>query len=154
MQKEKFNLILIGIFLFTVILSCKTNFKLKWTEVEAPVYFTAKFETSKGDFEIESRKEWSPIAVNRLYQLIENDYYKDIAIYRVLPNYIAQFGIHNDSTITSAWNNIKIADEPLLKANTKGTVCFARGGPESRGTDLFINLDNNSPFLDTISFMI
>ena len=153
MRKAKHNHILTGILLVVVIISCKTNFKLKWTEEEAPAYFKAKFETSKGDFEIESRKEWSPAAVNRLYQLIENQYYKDIAIFRVLPDYIAQFGIHNDSTITSAWNNIKLIDEPVLKTNTKGTICFARGGPESRGTGLFINLKNNSPLLDTISFM-
>ena len=149
----KLKLLISGIFLGLIITSCKTSFNLKWTKEEAPQYFTAKFETSEGDFEIESRKEWSPQAVNRLYQLIDKGYYQDIAIYRVIPNYIAQFGIHNDSTITSAWTNIRVADEPVLKENTKGTISFARGGPESRGTNLFINLDNNSPFLDTITFM-
>ena len=38
-------------------------------------------------------------------------------------------------------------------ANTIGTISFARAAPNSRGTALFINLENNSPFLDTISFM-
>ncbi|MBO0329832.1 peptidylprolyl isomerase [[Muricauda] lutisoli] len=152
MQKVKYRYILIGVVLLTI-LSCKSNFNLKWTNEEAPEYFTAKFETTKGDFEIESRREWSPVAVDRLYQLIKHEYYTDIAIFRVLPNYVAQFGIHNDSTITSSWNKVKIKDEPVLKANTQGSVSFARGGPETRGTQLFINLKDNSPRLDTISFM-
>lgn len=152
MKALKTHCIITGLVLI-VICSCKTNFKQEWTEIEAPSYFKAKFETTKGDFEIESRKEWSPAAVNRLYQLIDKQYYTDIAIFRVIPDYIAQFGIHNDSTKTSAWDNIKITDEPVLKTNTKGTLSFARGGPKSRGTAIFINLSDNSPFLDTIAFM-
>lgn len=139
--------------LLVLITACKSTFKQKWAKVEAPAYFTAKFETSKGNFEIESRKEWSPEAVNRLYGLIQSGFYTDIAIFRVLPNYIAQFGIHNDSLVNKAWNEIKVIDEPVLKKNTKGTLCFARGEPETRGTALFINLEDNTPFLDTIAFM-
>ncbi|WP_421802693.1 peptidylprolyl isomerase [Flagellimonas sp.] len=152
MQEVKYRNLIIGV-LFLIMLSCKSNFKLKWTNEKAPEYFTAKFETTKGDFEIESRREWSPVAVDRLYQLIEHGFYTDIAIFRVLPNYVAQFGIHNDSTIASSWNRVKIKDEPVLKPNTQGSVSFARGGPETRGTQLFINLKDNSPRLDTISFM-
>ena len=152
MQEVKYRNLIIGV-LFLIMLSCKSNFKLKWTNEKAPEYFTAKFETTKGDFEIESRREWSPVAVDRLYQLIEHGFYTDIAIFRVLPDYVAQFGIHNDSTIASSWNRVKIKDEPVLKPNTQGAVSFARGGPETRGTQLFINLKDNSPRLDTISFM-
>ncbi len=94
---------------------------------------------------------WSPVAVNRLYQLLKYEYYKDIAIYRVIPDFVAQFGIHNDSIIRSSWENVKIADEPVLKSNTKGSVSFAREGPESRSFHLFINLKDNSR-LDTIAF--
>lgn len=152
MKKIKYRYLFLGVVLVTI-LSCKSNFKLKWTNERAPEYFTAKFETTKGDFEIESRREWSPAAVDRLYQLIEHGFYADVAIFRVLPNYVAQFGIHNDSTISSSWNRVKIKDEPVLKPNTQGSVSFARGGPETRGTQLFINLKDNSPRLDTISFM-
>ncbi|SDQ73685.1 peptidylprolyl isomerase [Flagellimonas zhangzhouensis] len=152
MKKIKYRYLFLGVVLVTI-LSCKSNFKLKWTNEKAPEYFTAKFETTKGDFVIESRREWSPAAVDRLYQLIEHGFYTDIAIFRVLPNFVAQFGIHNDSTISSSWNRVKIKDEPVLKPNTQGSVSFARGGPESRKTQLFINLKDNSPRLDTISFM-
>ncbi|MEN8137766.1 MAG: peptidylprolyl isomerase [Bacteroidota bacterium] len=141
------------IILSLLISSCKTNYPIKWTQIESPEYFRARFETSQGNFEIESRKEWSPRAVERLYQLIKSGYYTDIALFRVIPNYIAQFGIHNDSTVNHAWEKFSLPDEPLKKENLKGTISFARGGKESRSTQLFINLNNNSPRLDTISFM-
>lgn len=136
------GLFLIGI---TILTNAQTNTK-------APAYFTAKFETTKGTFEIESRREWSPVGVDRLYELIESGYFADMAIYRVIPDYGAQFGIHNDSTVNNKWLDIKIEDEPVLKLNTKGTITYARGGPKTRGTVLFINLANNSPRLDTMAY--
>ena len=152
MQRIKLGHILLGILFSIVIFACKPTFKLQWTKEEAPEYFTAKFETNKGVFEIESRKEWSPAGVNRLYQLIKHGYYTDMYIYRVIPGYVAQFGLQNDTLISSQWRNTKISDEPVLKSNTKGTMSFARGGPDTRSTILFINVENNSPRLDTINF--
>ena len=116
---------------------------MKWTEETAPDYFIAKFETTKGAFEVESKKEWSPEGVDRLYQLIKNGYYTDIGIFRVVPGYVAQFGIHNDSTVTAAWRKVKLIDEPVVEQNTKGAMSFARGGPKSRTTQLFVNLENH-----------
>jgi cyclophilin family peptidyl-prolyl cis-trans isomerase len=137
---------------FTVI-SCHTTFKAKWTKETAPEYFRVKFETTKGNFIIEAKRAWSPEAVDRLYQLIKRGYYTDVSIYRVIPDYVAQFGIHNDSLVTHAWNSINVKDEPVIETNKKGTVAFARAGPETRTTNIFINLKDNSPRLDTISFL-
>lgn len=153
MRIRKYSSSMLGICFGLLVISCSSSFKLKWTQKEAPDYFTAKFETTQGDFEIEARKEWSPEGVNRLYQLIKHNYYTDIAIFRVIPDYVAQFGIHNDSVQTNAWNEIPLADEPVLKSNTKGAISFARGGPETRGTQLFINLKDNSPRLDTLTYL-
>ena len=135
-----------------IILSCRSSFNSNWTKEQAPEYFKARFETSKGNFEIEAKRSWSPNAVDRMYQLIKNNYYTDIAIYRVIPEFVAQFGIHNESAITNAWDAIPVEDEPVIEKNLKGTVAFARGGPKSRTNNLFINLVNNSPRLDTINF--
>ncbi len=73
------------------------KFKEKWLEKKAPETFKAHFETTKGNFDVEAVREWSPKGVDRLYQMITNDYYIDIAIFRVAPNFVAQFGIHNDT---------------------------------------------------------
>ncbi len=153
MNVKTYKQLFTGLSIVCLVLSCRPRFKSTLTQEQAPAHFTARFETTKGNFEIESKKEWSPLAVNRLYQLIKHGYFTNMAIYRVIPDYVAQFGIHNDSIVFNAWETSEVADEPVLKTNTKGTMSFARGGPRSRTTNLFINLKNNSPRLDTISFM-
>ena len=147
-------------FIFTIsILLCfascgssNTAFKEKWTKKEAPTTFKARFETTKGNFDIVANREWSPIAVDRLYQLIKSEFYTDIAIYRVVPNYVAQFGIHNNAALNKAWNSRKVLDEPTIEKNLEGTIAFARGGKGSRTSQIFINLKSNSPRLDTLDY--
>jgi len=107
-------------------------------------YFKARFETTQGEFEIEAKREWSPKAVDRLYQLIKNGFYTDIAIYRVVPGFVAQFGIHNNKTVNDFWDKYKVIDEPVIEKNKAMTISFARAGKNSRGTQLFINLKNNN----------
>jgi cyclophilin family peptidyl-prolyl cis-trans isomerase len=140
--------------LFTLIafLSCSEKvFKEKWTKIEAPEYFKARFETTQGNFDIEARREWSPEGVDRLYQLIKTEFYTDIPVFRVVPNFVAQFGIHNDSILNSSWAKYKISDEPVIEKNFKGAISFARGGVQSRTTQIFINLKDNNR-LDEIDY--
>ena len=137
----------------TVILSaCSPKlFKEKWTQEKAPEYFKARFETTQGNFDIEAKREWSPKAVDRLYQLIKRGYYTDISVFRVVPNFVAQFGIHNDSLVGKGWNSIKFEDEPVLESNKKGAISFARSGVQTRTTQIFINLRDNIR-LDTLDY--
>ena len=134
-------LVLASIILMT---SCATKkFKEKWLKKEAPSTFKARFETTQGNFDIEAVREWSPNGVDRLYQLIKNDYYVDLAIFRVVPNFVAQFGIHNDTLINNAWQKRGIEDEPVIKKNDSMTISFARGGVNTRSNQIFINLKEN-----------
>jgi len=142
------------IFLLLCILllsSCATSkFKEKWLKEKAPNSFKARFETTKGDFDIVARRLWSPKGVDRLYQMIKNGYYEDVAVFRVVPKFVAQFGIHNDSLIYRSW--IKgIDDEPVLAKNNAMTISFARGGVKSRSNQIFINLKNNNR-LDNLAY--
>ena len=124
--------------------SCSPKiFNEKWTQQKAPAYFKARFETTQGNFIIEAKREWSPEGVDRLYQLIKSGFYTDIAIYRVVPKFVAQFGIHNNKIVNESWDNIKINDEPVVKSNDEMTISFARGGRKTRSTQIFINLKNN-----------
>lgn len=134
--------------------SCNSNevFKKKWTTKKAPETFKARFETTKGNFDIEAKREWSPKAVDRLYQLIKSEFYNDIALFRVVPDFVVQFGIHNESSLNKEWANYKISDESVIEKNVEGSISFARGGKESRTTQLFINLKSNSPRLDTLDY--
>ncbi len=143
---------LISLCILVIIISCSPKiFKEKWTEKPAPDYFKARFETTQGNFDIESKREWSPKGVDRLYQLIKSGYYTDIAIFRVVPEFVVQFGIHNDSILNSSWKKYKVTDEPVLQSNDSMAISFARSGVNSRTTQIFINLKNNNR-LDTIDY--
>jgi|TARA_B100000795_G_scaffold181640_1_gene137665 peptidyl-prolyl cis-trans isomerase A (cyclophilin A) len=135
-----------GIYLFIVILLCSCSpklFKEKWTNIQAPETFNARFETTQGNFDIEAKREWAPNGVDRLYQLITKNYYQDISIFRVVPNFVAQFGIHNDTLINNSWQRSGIIDEPVTLKNDAMTIAFARGGVKSRSNQIFINLKDN-----------
>lgn len=95
-------------------------------------------------------RSWSPKAVDRLYQLIKNSFYTDIALFRVVPDFVVQFGIHYDSLINKSWRKHKVQDELVVKPNEEGAISFARSGIESCTTQIFINLKNNFPNLDYI----
>lgn len=144
------KLFLLSMLIFAFSCSDKL-FKEKWTAKKAPEYFKARFETTQGNFDIEAKRGWSPEGVDRLYQLIESEFYTDVAIFRVVPEFVAQFGIHNDSILNSSWSKYKVNDEPTLEKNYKGTISFARGGPKSRTTQIFINLKDNNR-LDEIDY--
>lgn len=116
----------------------------------APEIFTARFETTQGDFDIEVTRRWSPKAADRFYELIKSGYYDNAPFYRVVPEFVAQFG-NIDTLKMKQWKSIKVPDEAVLHSNTRGTVSFARAGKESRDFDLFINLQDNTR-LDTINF--
>jgi len=134
------------IYAVIVVLLCNCSpklFKEKWTNIEAPERFKARFETTQGNFDIEAKREWSPNGVDRLYQLITNNYYQDISIFRVVPNFVAQFGIHNDTLINNSWQRSGIADEVVTLKNDAMTIAFARGGVKTRSNQIFINLKDN-----------
>ena len=93
-------------------------------------------------------RELSPEAVDRFYQLVKYKYFDGNLFYRVNPGFVAQFGT-KDSAALNFWSSKKVQDEPVVQGNTKGTLSFARGGPKTRSTDLFINLSDNHR-LDTL----
>ncbi|AWH86680.1 peptidylprolyl isomerase [Flavobacterium album] len=115
----------------------------------SPETYTAKFETTKGDFIIEVNRKWSPNAADRLYELIKDGYYDNTLFYRVVPDFVVQFG-STDTLKMKKWST-GVPDEEVLLGNKKGTISFARLGKDSRSADLFINLKDNTR-LDTITF--
>lgn len=119
------------------------KFNPNWLKEKAPATFKARFETTQGDFDIIAVRVYSPLGVDRLYQLIKRGYYTDVAIFRVVPNFVAQFGIHNDSVIGKKWGASKFDDEPVIAKNDFMTISFARGGKRTRTTQIFINLKDN-----------
>jgi peptidyl-prolyl cis-trans isomerase A (cyclophilin A) len=122
----------------------------KLTE-KAPESFRAQFETTKGKFTIEVTRSLSPNGADRFYNMVRSGYFKDIAFFRVIPGFMCQFGIHGDPKVSAAWRPAAIADEPVKSGNKRGAITFAKGGPNSRTTQLFINFADNSR-LDGMGF--
>lgn len=134
-----------------IIVSCSPKiFSKKWTTEIAPKNFTVAFNTSKGDFDVMITRSLSPKAADRFYQLVKHRYFDNQPFYRVNPGFVAQFG-STDSVNYNYWNSVKVPDEKVILGNSKGTISFGRGGPETRTTDLYINLSDNHR-LDTILY--
>lgn len=142
---------LLLLFLTVIVSSCKeSEFNTEWTKEQAPDTFTARFETTKGDFEIEVTRSWSPKGADRLYQLIKHGYYDNAIFYRVVPDFVAQFGNTNTQS-RNDWKSVTIPDEAVLHSNKRSTISFARYGKDSRDLEVFINLKDNT-VLDTLDF--
>ena len=142
---KKLLLIITVFIVCTAIAQKPAPFILK---LKAPDTFRAKFKTTQGDFIIEAYRKWSPLGVDRLYQLIFTGFYNKNLLFRVEPGFVTQFGISPDEKNNRFWDPKKIKDEPVLHKNTKGTIAFARGGKDDRCTQLFISNTDN-PKLDT-----
>ncbi len=110
----------------------------------APAEFAVKLETSKGDIVLKVTRAWAPKGADRFFNLVKNGYYDETRFYRVLPKYIAQFGIHGDPATAAAWKAAPIGDDPVVQKNLRGTLVFAKGGPDTRTTNLFFNLKDNA----------
>jgi peptidyl-prolyl cis-trans isomerase A (cyclophilin A) len=115
----------------------------KLTE-KAPDTFKVKFDTTKGAITIEVTRSLAPNGADRFYNLVKAGYFKDIAFFRVIPGFMAQFGINGDPAIAKAWSDANIQDDPVKGSNTRGTITYAMAGPNTRSTQFFINLVDNT----------
>jgi len=125
----------------------------KGAQIEAgPAQYKVQLQTTKGDVVILVHRNWSPIGADHFYQLTKAGFYNDNAIFRVLPGFVVQWGISGDPQVNKKWNEA-IKDDPPKVSNKIGTIVFAKTGqPDSRTTQVFINLGDNSAALDPQGF--
>jgi homoserine O-acetyltransferase len=114
-----------------------------WSE-RAPDVFSVRIETGKGEFVIKVHRNWAPLGVDRFYNLSRSGFFDDSRFFRVRTGFIVQFGIPGDPAISSVWKSQTMPDDPVRQSNTRGSIAFAMTGPNTRTTQLFINLDDNS----------
>jgi peptidyl-prolyl cis-trans isomerase A (cyclophilin A) len=110
---------------------------------KAPDTFQVNFSTTRGDFTITVTRAWSPLGADRFYNLVKHHYFDNAPIFRVVPGFVAQFGISAYPPVTAAWHDAKIQDDSRSQSNKRGTIVFATSGPNTRTTQLFINLKDN-----------
>ena len=119
-------------------------------DTAVPDSFVVAFETSRGRFDVMAHTDWSPAGVDRFYQLVNVHFYDDARFFRVVKDFVAQFGIPGDPSRNKAWRLRRLADEQVRHGNVRGALSYARGGPGTRTVQLFINLKDNAR-LDTLN---
>jgi peptidyl-prolyl cis-trans isomerase A (cyclophilin A) len=117
----------------------------------APDSFDVDMATTRGPIVVRVRRWWAPHGADRFYSLVSNRYFDSVAFHRTIRNFVAQFGIHGDPAVSAAWRGKSIPDDTIRVANQRGTLAFARGGPNTRSVQLYFNLVDNTPRLDTLN---
>jgi len=118
---------------------------------KAPDTYQVQFDTTRGTFTITVTRAWSPLGADRFYNLVKHHYFDNARFFRVLPNFVVQFGLHANPTVNAVWEKATIKDDVRAHGNTRGTLVFATAGPNTRTTQLFINLKDNAN-LDSMGF--
>src|SRR6516162_9216268 len=86
----------------------------------APAVYKADFDTSAGMFVIEVHRDWAPNGADRFYNLVKNGFYDDVKFFRVIPNFMVQFGIHGDPAVAAKWRDARIPDDKVKESNNRG----------------------------------
>jgi cyclophilin family peptidyl-prolyl cis-trans isomerase len=126
----------------------------KGVSERAPDTFKVKFDCTMGTFVMECYRDWSPNGADRFYTLVKNGFYNESRFFRVVPNFIVQFGLPAVPDTKGTWVTSTFPDDPPKVSNTEGTVVFAKPAKpaNARATQLFINLGDNAASLDQQGF--
>ncbi|GAC1689249.1 MAG: hypothetical protein PVS2B2_27730 [Candidatus Acidiferrum sp.] len=111
---------------------------------KAPDTFQVKFATTRGDFTVAVTRAWAPIGADRFYNLVKHGFYNNASFFRVVPNFVVQFGISPIPSVSKAWKKTEIQDDPVVQSNKKAYLTFATAGPNTRTTQVFISLKDNA----------
>lgn len=110
---------------------------------QAPANYKVRFDTSKGSFVIEVIRDWAPNGADRFYNLVTNGFFDDTRFFRVVKNFMVQFGINGDPAVSAKMREARIQDDPVKQTNRRGYITYATSGPNSRTTQVFINTKDN-----------
>jgi peptidyl-prolyl cis-trans isomerase A (cyclophilin A) len=121
------------------------------TPAVSPDSFRVLFETSRGPFTVQIYRKWAPLGADRFYELVQAHFYDENRFFRVVPHFVAQFGINDKPKVNDVWDAKRIHDDPVAQPNARGSVVFATEGPDTRTHQLFINLVDNAN-LDGMGF--
>ena len=145
-----------ALFLVAVVAACDGGFEpfdpLKalhdpsLATLQAPKSYRVRFETTKGDFVIEVHREWAPHGADRFFNLVRMNFFTDVAFFRVIRGFMAQFGVHGDPEINQAWARAFIRADPTRESNRRGRITFGqqRAGAATRTVQIFINYAHNA----------
>jgi len=114
----------------------------------------ATFNTNKGNITIEFFKDQTPNTVDNFIKLAKEGFYDGVKFHRVIKGFMIQGGdpLTKDDSQMDLWGTggpgYRFADE--IGTNNKndiGTISMANAGPDTNGSQFFINVATNN-FLD------
>jgi len=111
---------------------------------------TVRMQTTAGDLVIDVFPDAAPHAAQRFLELVSSGFYDDTPISRVVPGFVAQFGV-NWREPHKAWKDKTFDDDSTYYALERGTLAFAKGPPNTNSTQVFINLKENNRLADPSS---
>lgn len=118
-------------------------------------YMQAILHTNEGDITIEFFDKDAPNTVANFTKLASSGFYDGTKFHRIIAGFMIQGGdpLTKDDSAQAMWGTggpgYKFADE--IHANNKnvvGTISMANAGPNTNGSQFFINVANNN-FLDS-----
>ena len=118
---------------------------------KAPAVYSVAFTTTKGRFVLTVHRALAPHGADRFYNLVKAKFFDGVEFFRVIKGFVVQFGISGTPAVAAVWQTAVIPDDPVKASNTRGTITYADAGPNTRTTQVFINLGNNAQ-LDTQGF--
>jgi peptidyl-prolyl cis-trans isomerase A (cyclophilin A) len=118
---------------------------------KAPATYTVAFTTTKGRFDVTVQRKLAPRGADRFYNLARAHFFDGVKFFRVYPGFVVQYGLSGYPSVSSVWENANIADDPVKTSNVRGSITFATAGANTRTTQVFINLGDNTS-LDTQGF--
>jgi peptidyl-prolyl cis-trans isomerase A (cyclophilin A) len=121
-------------------------------KTKAPARYAVEFDTTKGKFVVTVQRKLAPRGADRFYDLVKARFYDGNEFFRVVKGFVVQFGISGFPQVSAAWQTANILDDPVKASNTVGTITYADAGPNTRTTQVFINLGNNAANLDGQGF--
>ncbi|MES2623005.1 MAG: peptidylprolyl isomerase [Patescibacteria group bacterium] len=114
-----------------------------------------KLNTNKGTIDLELFEETTPKTVANFIKLAKDGYYDGVKFHRVIPGFMIQGGdpLTKDDSQTPRWGTggpgYTFEDEiGDTNGNYEGTIAMANAGPNTNGSQFFINVKDNN-FLDT-----
>ena len=147
MVKKKYPKILqnkiIVMFIIAILLVGFTLFVMKMVDNIFPENTKVKLETNVGDIVIELYSDM-PITAGNFEKLVREGFYDGVIFHRVIKDFMIQGG--DPTGIDSGGPGYTIEDEFVAgHSNIRGAIAMANSGPNSGGSQFFINLKDNSP---------
>ena len=100
------------------------------------------FLTNKGIFKIELFEDKAPITTENFIKLVNQGFYNGLIFHRVIPNFMIQGGCPKGNGTGGPGYSIKDEFHKEL-SNLRGTIAMANRGPNTGGSQWFINVVDN-----------